>query len=115
MCGEKADSYSIGTCQLRWVYLLAVIAFCDAIILGEYHPYLDYLAMLATAGCLALTLATKKLKYVEEDPAYGQPRTVYHGEINPGFVGDTQSLYGSRKAIYNKPGVEMNQGWEDDG
>ena len=71
--------------------------------------------MLATAGCLALTLATKKLKYVEEDPAYGQPRTVYHGEINSGFVGDTQSLYGSRKSIYNKPGVVMNQGGEDDG
>ena len=71
--------------------------------------------MLATAGCLALTLATKKLKYVEEDPAYGQPRTVYHGEINPGFVGDTHSIYGSRKSVSQKPGVVMNHGGEDDG
>ena len=69
--------------------------------------------MLATAGCLALTLATKKLKYIEEDTDYGQ--TVYHGEINPGFVGDTQSLYGSRKSISHKPGVVMNHGGEDDG
>jgi hypothetical protein len=35
VCEEKADSYSLGTCGVRWVYLLAVIAFCDAIILGE--------------------------------------------------------------------------------
>jgi len=100
VCGATADSYSLGTCAVRWAYLLAVIAFCDAIILG----------------CLAFTLATKQLKiYVEEEPTYGAPRTVYHGEINPGFMGDTQSIYGSRKSINHKPGVVMQHGGDDDG
>ena len=70
--------------------------------------------MFLFAGCLALTLAVKKLKYVPEDQAYGYPSTVYHGEINPGFLGDTQSIYGSRKSINLKPGIVMNQGIEDD-
>ena len=35
VCGPKSGPYSLGTCELRWVFLLAVIAFCDAIILGR--------------------------------------------------------------------------------
>ena len=31
----KADAYSLGTCGIRWAYVLACIAFCDGIILGK--------------------------------------------------------------------------------
>jgi len=98
VCGEESGVFSLGNCGLRWAFVLACIALCDAVILG----------------CLAFTLAVKKLKYVPEEPAYGYPSTVYHGEINPGFLGDTQSIYGSRKSINLKPGIVMNQGMEDD-
>lgn len=94
VCGPKSGPYSLGTCELRWVFLLAVIAFCDAIILGS----------------LAFTLALKTLSYVEEEPSYG----VYQGEINPGFMGDTLSIYGSRKSVNQNPDLATSRA-EDDG
>lgn len=81
VCGPEADDFVLGTCGIRWAYMLAVVAFCDSIILG----------------CLALTLATKKLKLNRGD-IYGSP-SLYKGEINPGFLGDNQSLGGSRKSL----------------
>ena len=35
VCGDKAGVYSLGTCVVRWAFLLACIAFCDAVILGK--------------------------------------------------------------------------------
>merc|ERR1719206_548527 len=91
VCGENAGPYSLGSCAIGWAYILAIIACCDAFILG----------------CLALTLSTKQVVVVEEENDYGHHRNVFHGEINPGFVGDTHSIYGSRKSINNKAGVFM--------
>jgi len=96
VCGPMADSYNLGTCGIRWAFVLAVIAFFDSIILG----------------CLAFTLATKKLKFLSE-PAYMNPSSMYHGEINPGFLGDNMSLAGSRKSGGLQPVMLMPHGPQD--
>merc|ERR1711892_1037438 len=95
VCGPDADDYKLGTCGVRWAFVLAVIALCDSIILG----------------CLAFTLATKKLKFIEE-PAYMNPSSMsmYQGEINPGYLGDNMSLAGSRKSGGLQPVMLMPHG-----
>jgi len=95
VCGPEADDYALGTCGIRWAYMLAVVAFCDSIILG----------------CLALTLATKKLKMHTGDH-YGP---LYKGEINPGFLGENQSLAGSRKSLNHLQPVMLMPGGTGDG
>eukprot|EP00090_Calanus_glacialis_P015447 TRINITY_DN2438_c0_g1_i1.p1 TRINITY_DN2438_c0_g1~~TRINITY_DN2438_c0_g1_i1.p1 ORF type:complete len:287 (-),score=77.80 TRINITY_DN2438_c0_g1_i1:108-968(-) len=97
VCGPEADDFNLGTCGIRWAFVLAVIAFFDSIILG----------------CLAFTLATKKLKFLEE-PAYMNPSSMYQGEINPGFMGDNMSLTGSRKSGGLQPVMLMPHGPQDD-
>jgi len=97
VCGSQADDYKLGTCGIRWAFVLAVIAFFDSVILG----------------CLAFTLATKKLKFLEE-PAYMNPSSMYQGEINPGFMGDNLSLAGSRKSGGLQPVMLMPHGPPDD-
>jgi len=101
ICGEEADDYKLGSCGVRWGYVLACVGFFDAIILG----------------CLAHTLAGKKMKLLEElsDPAYyhSRPGSMYKGEINPGFLGDNQSLAGSRKSVNLQPVMLMPHGHAD--
>jgi len=46
VCGEEADDFSLGTCEVRWSYMLAVITCCDAFLLGT----------------LALTLSCKQIR-----------------------------------------------------
>lgn len=77
VCGDQATDYSLGTCGFRWAYLLAIIALVDSVLLGS----------------LALTLASRQLGVTENTYA-----SIYKGEINPGFLGDNQSLGGGRKA-----------------
>ena len=43
---SQADDYKLGNCGIRWAFALAIIALFDVTILG----------------CLAYTLATKKIK-----------------------------------------------------
>jgi len=97
VCGAEADDYKLGTCGIRWGFVLAVVALFDSFILG----------------CLAFTLATKKLKFLEE-PAYMNPSTMYQGEINPGYMGDNLSLAGSRKSGGLQPVMLMPHGPQDD-
>jgi len=81
-------------------HVLACVGFFDAIILG----------------CLAHTLAGKKMKLIEElDQGYYQSRggSMYKGEINPGFLGDNQSLAGSRKSVNLQPVMLMPHGHAD--
>ena len=96
VCGPEADDYKLGSCGIRWAFALAIIALLDTIILGF----------------LALTLATKKLKMLEEqqEPAYMNPSSMYHGEINPGFIGDNLSIAGSRKSGGLQPVMLMPHG-----
>lgn len=97
VCGPMAADYKLGTCGIRWALVLAVIAFFDSIILGS----------------LALTLATKKIKFLEEPP-YMNPSSLYQGEINPGFLGDNMSLTGSRKSGGLQPVMLMPHGPQED-
>lgn len=92
VCGPEADNYSIGNCRVRWAYILAIVAFFDSIILG----------------CLAFTLAGKKVKFHDE-PAY-MSHSLYKGEINGGYIGDNQSLAGSRKSMNLQPVMLMPHG-----
>ena len=62
-----------------------------------------------SAGFLAFTLATKKMKVMLEEPAYMNP-SMYHGEINPGFMGDNLSIAGSRKSGGLQPVMLMPHG-----
>lgn len=52
-CGPEAKSYSLGDCNFRWAYLLAVIASFDALILSA----------------LAFILATRHIK-LQPEPLY---------------------------------------------
>jgi len=96
VCGSQADDYKLGNCGIRWAFALAIIALFDVTILG----------------CLAYTLATKKIKLMSEaaEPAYMNPSSMYHGEINPGFMGDNLSIAGSRKSGALQPVMLMPHG-----
>lgn len=84
ICGPQAHDYKLGSCGVRWAMVLAVVAFFDSIVLG----------------CLAYTLAGKKLKFVDDSQYISSGHgSMYKGEVNPGFLGDNQSLAGSRKSM----------------
>ena len=42
MCGEESGVFSLGNCGLRWAFVLACIALCDAVILGKQKEYLRH-------------------------------------------------------------------------
>jgi len=92
ICGQQANNFSLGNCGVRWAFILAIVAFFDSIILG----------------CLAVTLAGKKVKFNDE-PTYMNP-SVYKGEINAGYLGDNHSLAGSRKSLNLQPVMLMPHG-----
>jgi len=98
VCGPEADDFKLGSCGIRWAFVLAVIALFDTVILG----------------CLAFTLASKKLKMVMEEPAYMNPGSMYQGEVNPGFMPDNLSLTGSRKSGGLQPVMLMPHGPPDE-
>lgn len=102
ICGASSDDYVLGDCGIRWAFVLAVVAVLDAWILG----------------CLAFTLSHRHAKPVgvyggvmhHSESPYMNPGSIYKGEINSGFIGDTQSLAGSRKSLnllHGQPVVMM--------
>ncbi|XP_075216132.1 tetraspan membrane protein in hair cell stereocilia [Lycorma delicatula] len=91
-CGPESGSYRLGDCSLRWAYLLAIIGCLDAIILAT----------------LAFILATRHVK-LQPEPTYGANGSLYKGEINGGFLGDAQSVAGSRKSLNLHPVLLMPQ------
>ena len=50
------------------------------------------------------------MKVMLEEPAYMNPSSMYHGEINPGFMGDNLSIAGSRKSGGLQPVMLMPHG-----
>lgn len=103
ICGASSNDYVLGNCGIRWAFVLAVVAVLDAWILG----------------CLAFTLSHRHAKpissyggpmHISESP-YMNPGSIYKGgEINGGFIGDSQSLAGSRKSLnmlHGQPVVMM--------
>ncbi|CAH1710474.1 LHFPL tetraspan subfamily member 3 protein [Aphis gossypii] len=90
-CGPEAKSYSLGDCNFRWAYLLAVIASVDALILSA----------------LAFILATRHIK-LQPEPLYAS--TLRKGELNSGYLGDSSaSMAGSRKSLNLQPVMLMPQ------
>ncbi|XP_045461072.1 LHFPL tetraspan subfamily member 3 protein isoform X3 [Harmonia axyridis] len=89
-----ADSgiFNLGKCELRWGYLLAVIACLDAFILC----------------ILAFTLATRHLLLSSDSGS------LYEGGVNTAYMGDTISMTGSRKSLNLFPLFSINpEGQED--
>lgn len=94
ICGSESDDYRLGDCGIRWAFILAGVAILDAWILG----------------CLAFTLSNRNAKPIYRSPAespYMNPGSIYKGEINGGFIGDHQSLAGSRKSLNVQPVVML--------
>jgi hypothetical protein len=89
ICGPNSTDYGLGDCGVRWAFVLAVIAFFDCWILG----------------ILAFTLAHRTVRPTAmaqqsyNEPHYMNPASIYRGEYNSGFIGDSQSLSGSRKSL----------------
>lgn len=85
ICGSESEDYRLGNCGVRWAFVLAAVAILDAWILG----------------CLAFTLSHRHAKpiYSQQESPYMNPGSIYKGEINGGFIGDGQSLAGSRKSL----------------
>ncbi|CAH0550472.1 unnamed protein product [Brassicogethes aeneus] len=94
VCGNS-DKYSLGTCGIRWAYLLAAIGCLDAVILST----------------LAFILATRHVR-LQPDPHYA-PASLFKGEMNSAFVGDSASVAGSRKSLNLHPVMLMHPGQDD--
>lgn len=93
ICGKEADDFKLGNCGLRWAFVLSIIALVDAFVLG----------------CLAFTLSNRNAKpqpMMNHENPYMNP-SIYKGEFNNGFVGDTHSLAGSRKSLTLPPVVML--------
>ncbi|XP_063238606.1 LHFPL tetraspan subfamily member 3 protein isoform X2 [Bacillus rossius redtenbacheri] len=91
-CGNTAGRYDLGECGLRWAYLLAVIGCLDAVILSA----------------LAFILATRHVR-LQAEPPFPANGSLYKGEVNNGYVGDAQSVAGSRKSLNLHPVLLMPQ------
>ncbi|KAJ8916344.1 hypothetical protein NQ315_005039 [Exocentrus adspersus] len=96
VCGPSADRYALGTCGVRWAYLLAAIGCLDAIILAT----------------LAFILATRHVR-LQPDPHYAAATSLFKGEMNSAFVGDSASVAGSRKSMSIHPVLLMHPGQDD--
>ncbi|KAJ3649962.1 hypothetical protein Zmor_021675 [Zophobas morio] len=94
VCGAS-DKYDLGSCGIRWAYLLAAIGCLDAVILAT----------------LAFILATRHVR-LQPDPHYA-PASLFKGEMNSAFVADTASVAGSRKSLNLHPVLLMHPGQDD--
>lgn len=65
VCGADADKYILGTCSVRWAYLLAAIGCLDAIILST----------------LAFILATRHVR-LQPEPHYSTSPSLFKGKCN---------------------------------
>ena len=122
LCGDQVGLYSLGDCEIRWVYMLAIIAALDGLILG----------------CLALSLAVSedkvREKYFEElgggpepypdypavytgysgyHPGHGSHHShhgsQYGGHTNLGFSSDTLSSVYKSQHLYMSPHGEEDR------
>ncbi|KAJ8976626.1 hypothetical protein NQ317_009718 [Molorchus minor] len=85
VCGATSDKYALGTCGIRWAYLLAAIGCLDAVILST----------------LAFILATRHVR-LQPDPHYAA------ASLFKGYVGDSAMVKGSRKSMSIHPVVLMH-------
>nr|CAH7732723.1 unnamed protein product [Callosobruchus chinensis]CAI5831109.1 unnamed protein product [Callosobruchus analis] len=96
ICGPGAEKFSLGSCRIRWAYLLAAIGCLDAVILST----------------LAFILATRHIR-LQADPHYSTAPSIFKGEMNSGFMNDTASVAGSRKSMSIHPVLMVHPGQDD--
>ncbi|XP_050505072.1 LHFPL tetraspan subfamily member 3 protein [Diabrotica virgifera virgifera] len=96
VCGTSTDKYMLGDCHIRWTYILAAIGCLDAVILST----------------LAFLLALRHIK-LQADPNYSTSPSLFKGEMNGAFMGDTASVAGSRKSLNMHPVLLVHPGQED--
>jgi len=87
ICGKESKDYFLGLCGIRWAFVMAFICVIDAFILS----------------ILAVVLSKRK---VEPLPPHVSSSNIYKGELNGGYISDSQSLAGSRKSL-TMPSVMM--------
>ncbi|CAG9863378.1 unnamed protein product [Phyllotreta striolata] len=97
ICGASANKYALGECQIRWTYILAAIGCLDAVILST----------------LAFLLALRHIK-LQPDPHYSTSPSLFKGEMNGAFMGDSASVAGSRKSLsIHHPVLLVHPGQDD--
>ncbi|UJR09997.1 hypothetical protein I4U23_014221 [Adineta vaga] len=80
VCGDHVNDYNIDTCQVRWAYILAIVAFFNILILS----------------ILAFSLAMKQPKgTTREEHMDTRPVISKYGESNEGF--DDRTFYEQRR------------------
>ena len=107
----QADVYNIGSCEIRWVFILAVIAACDGLILG---------ALAVTLGISEAKCTQHYYRDISPDqllqgvPGEGLQGVLSQYHTNMGFTGDLgpSSVYGSSSKA--GPGLYMTPYGEDD-
>jgi len=83
ICGSGADDFLLGTCDIRWSYMLAAVACCDAFLLGF----------------LALTLGFKQIIKDEKET----------DSLTPGYLINNITELGPSQDIKNQPIMISNE------
>jgi len=88
VCGPLADQFQLGTCGVRWTYLLAVVGCCDAFLLGM---------MALTLGCKVIQAeSSTSLTPVPSGQGYLMDNMQLTAEMKtnqPIMIGDRYSDY----------------------
>jgi len=119
VCGKEAGLYSLGICEIRWVFFLAIIAACDGLILGglslalglsevkcKRHYYRDLSGDQLGLGYPDFnTLGSGGLSGY----GLGGGGSGLGGHTNLGFSSDNLSVYGSKPGLYMTPHMEEDR------
>jgi len=103
VCGPLADDFQLGTCGVRWTYLLAVVACCDAFLLG----------MLAlTLGCKVIHAeVSQPISHVPTGQGYLVDNMQLGTEMKsnqPIMIGDRYSDYSHNNPREQNPAFHQN-------
>jgi len=96
VCGNNAGFYSLGNCEIRWAFILAIIATFDGFILGGLALALAFSEVRCREDFYRDLHTSDHLVYPTLD------RTV-NSYSNLGFNSDSLSIYGSKSGLYMTP------------
>jgi len=119
VCGKESGLYSLGICEIRWVFILAIIAVCDGFILGSLSITLSLNEVKCKDHYYRDLTSSDHLGY----PVFGSTGALSQyggysgghlgGHTNLGYSSDTISMYGSKpainSAIYMTPHMEEDR------
>jgi hypothetical protein len=105
VCGDDADDFNLGSCSIRWPFILAAVAVADAIVLATLAFVLAtrYIHIQPSEHAPTVYSHGPVYKGVKcphsVDPQYIINRTFHSfrflGDVNSGFIMDSQSLASS--------------------